>query len=85
MNNAVILDAKAWERITKEAPKLQVLTTAVMCDKFKVNGAIARRSLRELLSKNLIKQVGDHHASFTLYTGAQAKAAAAEAAAAAKK
>lgn len=56
-----------------------------MCDKFKVNGAIARRSLRELLSKNLIKQVGDHHASFTLYTGAQAKAAAAEAAAAAKK
>lgn len=56
-----------------------------MCDKFKVNGAIARRSLRELLSKNLIKQVGDHHASFTLYTGAQAKAAAAEAAAAAAK
>ena len=44
-----------------------------MVDKFKVNGAVARRVLRDLHSKGLVKQVGDHNAHFTLYTGAQAK------------
>jgi ribosomal protein S25 len=42
-------------------------------NKFKVNGSVARRVLRDLASKNLIKQVGDHHSTFTLYTGTQAK------------
>ena len=55
LNNAVILDAKQWDRITKEAPKIQYLSTSTMCDKFKVNGSVARKSLRELAAKNLIK------------------------------
>lgn len=54
-----------------------------MCDKFKVNGSIARKALRELVSKNLIKVVGDSHHTFTLYTGTQL--AKPEAAAPAKK
>jgi small subunit ribosomal protein S25e len=68
----------------KEAPKFLNLTVSIVSDKFKVNGAVARRVLRDLHSKNLIKQVGDHHSSFTLYTGSQAKSAQ-EAAAPAKK
>ena len=54
-----------------------------MCDKFKVNGAVARKALRELAIKNLIKVVGDSHHTFTLYTGTQVKAG--EPAAPAKK
>jgi len=46
-----------------------------MCDKFKINGSVARKVLRELHKQGLIRQVGDHHASFTLYSGTQAKAA----------
>jgi S25 ribosomal protein len=43
-------------------------------DKFKVNGSVARKVLRDLHSKNLIKQVGDHHSAFTLYAGTVTKA-----------
>eukprot|EP00347_Sterkiella_histriomuscorum_P008543 403344693 len=75
LNNAVFLDAKAYERIVKEAPKFQNLTVSIVSDKFKVNGAVARKVLRDLHAKALIKQVGDHHSSFTLYTGTQLKAA----------
>jgi ribosomal protein S25 len=49
------------------------LTVSEVVNKFKVNGSVARKLLRDLASKGLIKQVGDHHASFTLYTGTQAK------------
>jgi ribosomal protein S25 len=50
------------------------LTVSIVCDKFKVNGAVARWVLRDLHSKGLIKQCGDSHSSFTLYAGTQAKA-----------
>jgi small subunit ribosomal protein S25e len=76
LNNAVFLDAKAYERIVKEVPKFLNITVSILSDKFKINGAVARKVLRDLHSKNLIKQVGDHHSNFTLYTGAQAKTAA---------
>ena len=75
INNAVFLDAKAYERILKEAPKFLNLTVSIVSDKFKVNGSVARKVLRDLHSKNLIKQVGDRHSSFTLYTGTQHKVA----------
>lgn len=45
-----------------------------MSDKFKINGSVARKVLRDLHSKNLIKQVGDHHSAFTLYAGTVLKA-----------
>ena len=61
----------------KEAPKFLSLTISIVSDKFKVNGAVARKVLRDLHQKNLIKQVGDHHSAFTLYTGSQYKAASA--------
>ena len=59
----------------KEAPKFQLLTLSIVTDKFKINGAVARKVLRDLHAKGLIKQVGDHHSSFTLYTGTQLKSA----------
>ncbi|CDW83774.1 40s ribosomal protein s25-1 [Stylonychia lemnae] len=73
LNNAVFVDQKLYDRIVKEAPKFLNLTVSIVSDKFKVNGAVARKVLRDLHSKNLIKQCGDHHSSFTLYTGTQAK------------
>ena len=52
-----------------------VLTVSTVVDKFKVNGAVARKVLKDLLSKGLVKQCGDHNAHFTLYTGSQSKTA----------
>ena len=57
----------------KEAPKFLTITVSELCNKFKVNGSVARMIIKELLSKALIRQVGDHHAAFTVYTGKDAK------------
>ena len=78
LNNAVFLDAKSWENISKTAPKLQALTVSIIADKYKVNGSVARRVLTELHSKGLVRQAGDHHSKFTLYAGTQYQAKAAE-------
>ena len=69
-----------YERITKDAPKFAVITVSELVNKFKINGSVARTIIRDMASKNLIKLVGDAHSKFFLYTGAQAKAAAAPAA-----
>ena len=52
-----------------------LITVGELTNKFKVGGSVARKLCKDFLSKNLIKQCGDHHASFTLYSGAQAKQA----------
>ena len=57
-------------------PKILCITRAVLIEKFKVNGSIARSLIQELASRGDIKRVGDGHASFDLYTGGKAKTAA---------
>jgi small subunit ribosomal protein S25e len=59
----------------KEVPKILCITRAVLCEKFKVGGAIARALIKDLNKKGLIRPIGDQHASFDLYSGIQAKAA----------
>ena len=90
LNNDVFLDEKKWAKIAAEIPKILCITRSTLCDKYKVNGSIARAMIKELAKQGTIKRVGEHHANFDLYTGTQAKSAlekAAEdaAAAAAKK
>jgi ribosomal protein S25 len=72
----------------KEVPKILCITRAVLCEKFKIGGSIARALIKDLITKNLIRPVGQQHASFDLYQGTLAKTAverAAEEAAAAEK
>ena len=42
----------------KEVPKILCITRAVLCEKFKVGGAIARALIKDLSNKGLIKAVG---------------------------
>jgi ribosomal protein S25 len=49
------------------------ITVSELVNKFKINGSVARKVIRDLHSKNLIRQVGDHNAAFTVYSGLQAK------------
>merc|ERR1712216_901760 len=80
LNNAVFLDDKSFERMLKEVPKILCVTRAVLIEKFKIGGSIARALIKELCKKNLIIPVGQQHHSFDLYKGAQAKTAAEKAA-----
>lgn len=60
----------------KEVPKILCITRAVLCEKFKVSGSIARALIKDMADRGEIVQVGDSHHSFDLYKGSQAKTAA---------
>ena len=86
----MFLEDKQYERMLTEVPKILCITRAVLTEKFKVGGAIARALIKDLHKKGLIKPVGVQNASFDLFQGVQAKTAAEKnaedaAAAAAKK
>lgn len=59
----------------KEVPKILVVTRAVLCEKFKVGGSVARALIKELAKRGVILPIGTQHHSFDLYKGAQAKSA----------
>lgn len=75
LNNAVYLDKAQFERMLKEVPKILCVTRAVLCEKFKVGGSIARALIKELVKRQLLVPVGEQHHSFDLLKGAQAKSA----------
>ena len=81
LNNAVFLEEKQYERMLKDVPKILCITRAVLCEKFKVGGSIARALIKDLAKKQLIVPVGTQHHSFDLYRGTQSKSAAEKAAA----
>merc|ERR1712160_41216 len=80
-NNAVFLEEKQYERMIKEVPKILCITRAVLIEKFKIGGSVARALIKDLSKKEIIVPVGTQHASFDLYKGAQAKTALEKAAA----
>merc|ERR1711907_411747 len=75
LNNAVFLEEKQYERMVKEVPKILCITRAVLCEKFKVGGTVARGLLKDLSDKGLITPTGDQHRAFALFKGKDAKTA----------
>ena len=52
-----------------------MITRSILSEKFKINGAVSRALIKDLHSKGLIRRVGEHTASFDLYSGIQSKSA----------
>jgi len=59
LNNAVFLDEKQYERMIKEVPKILCITRAVLCEKFKVGGSVAR-ALKISAKNNSLNQLEDN-------------------------
>merc|ERR1712124_121795 len=76
LNNAAYLDEKQFERMLKEVPKILCVTRAVLIEKFKIGGSIARALIKDLSKRGLIIPYGQQHHSFDLYRGRDAKSAA---------
>jgi len=72
-NNAVLLDKETLGKILKEVPQYKVITPSVLVDRLKINGSLARLSLRELYKQGKIKLVASHHAQL-IYTRTTAAA-----------
>ena len=63
------MEQKRYDKLATEVPKLLAVTRSALCEKFKVNGSIARALIKDLNGKGLIKRCGEAHAKFDLFTG----------------
>merc|ERR1712192_154399 len=66
--NMVMFDKATYDKMMKEIPKAKLITTAVVSERLKVNGAVARQAIRHLEEKGHIMHVGDNNAALMIYT-----------------
>merc|ERR1712161_2602 len=57
--NLVMFDKPTYDKLLKEIPKAKLITPAVVSERLKVNGSIARLAIRHLEEKGVIAVVGD--------------------------
>ncbi|EZG67238.1 ribosomal protein S25 [Gregarina niphandrodes] len=69
VRNAVFFDEASYKKLETEVPRMKVITPYVVSDRLKITVSLARKGLRELESKNLIKRVSDYESSM-IYTRA---------------
>ena len=67
LNNLVLFDKATYDKLYKEVPTYKLITPAIVSERLKVRGSLARKGLIELANKGLIKQVVQHSA-LTIYT-----------------
>ncbi|KYQ92458.1 40S ribosomal protein S25 [Tieghemostelium lacteum] len=72
LNNMILFDKDTYAKLLKDIPTAKVITTATISDRMKCNGSLARRAIKELLSKGLIRQVIRSHGN-GVYTSAVSK------------
>lgn len=71
--NAVLFDKTTYDKLMKEIPKTKLITTAVVSERCKINGSLARAAIRYLHLKDLIVPVGKQHHAVPIYTRNVAK------------
>merc|ERR1712029_1186211 len=67
LNNLVLFDKATYEKLYKEVPNYKLITPAVVSERLKILGSLARNALQELLAKGMIKLVSKHRAQL-IYT-----------------
>ena len=53
--NLVLFDKATYDKMIADVPKQKLITPSIISEKLKVNGSLARKAVKELLSKNLIR------------------------------
>ncbi|MGH0175574.1 UNVERIFIED_CONTAM: hypothetical protein FKN15_009416 [Acipenser sinensis] len=51
LNNLVLFDKATYDKLYKEVPNYKLITPAVVSERLKIRGSLARASLQELLNK----------------------------------
>merc|ERR1712078_16542 len=67
--NAVFFDKALYEKCVNEVPKFKLITPSVISERMRVNGSLARRTIKDLMAKGLIRQVSSN-SSQAIYTRA---------------
>src|SRR5277367_3947362 len=69
--HAVILDKATSDKLNKDVQSYRLITVAVLVDRLKINGSLARKALHDLEEKGQIKKVVGHSRG-SIYTRAVA-------------
>ena len=60
LSNLVLFDKATYDKMLTDVPKQKLITPSIISEKLKVNGSLARKAVRELVSKNLIRPILTH-------------------------
>merc|ERR1712118_655727 len=60
LSNLVLFDKTTYEKMLSDVPKRKVITPSIISEMLKVNGSLARKAVKELASKNLIRPILTH-------------------------
>lgn len=53
LNNLVLFDKATYDKLYKEVPNYKLITPAVVSERLKIRGSLARNALQELLAKGI--------------------------------
>merc|ERR1712167_27738 len=67
VDNLVCFDQGTYDRMMKEVATFKLVTPSAISERLKINGSLARRSIKELLKAGTIKLV-DKHSNQYIYT-----------------
>ncbi|KAL3730748.1 hypothetical protein ACJRO7_027731 [Eucalyptus globulus] len=67
VNNMVLFDQATYVKLLSEVPKYKLIIPSILSDRLRVNGSLARKAIRELMARGLIRMVSAH-ASQQIYT-----------------
>ena len=56
----MILDKSTSDKLYKDVQSYRLITVAVLVDRLKINGSLARKALNDLEEKGMIKKVVGH-------------------------
>merc|ERR1712183_217353 len=60
LQNLVLFDKTTYEKMMADVPKLKLITPSIISEKLKVNGSLARKAVKELVSQKLIRPILTH-------------------------
>lgn len=67
LQNLVLFDKATYDKMVADVPKQKLITPSIISEKLKVNGSLARKAVKELVSKGLIRPILTH-GSQQIYT-----------------
>merc|ERR1711953_673615 len=70
LNNLVLFDKATYDKLYKEVVSYKLITPSIVSERLKIRGSLAKKALKELESKNLIRNVTRHSAQL-IYTRTQ--------------
>uniref|UniRef100_A0A0E0B6T8 40S ribosomal protein S25 n=2 Tax=Oryza TaxID=4527 RepID=A0A0E0B6T8_9ORYZ len=69
VNNSVLFDQATYDKLLSEVPKYKQITPSVLSERLRINGSLARRAIKDLMDRGLIRMVSVH-CSQQIYTRA---------------